>query len=311
MFSPVLGTDRLDFLVMGDWGGIWYAPWATPQERETAKGMQKIGDRLAASFSLALGDNFYSDGVENVESKRFKLTFEDVFTNQFPFHVIAGNHDHYGNISAQVAYTGVSKRWSYPSLYYTFMERAGDKEVQFVMLDTVMLAGQSQVKDPSGGADKDLRGVDLPGPENKADAESQLKWLEDTLKASTADYLIVAGHYPIYSVGEHGGTPYLDKHVKPLLLKHNVSAYVNGHDHCAEHIDVGDGIQYHVVGSAHENDDDKSNKHSIPKGALKFYKGDGNGGFASVSVADGTMVFKHYNGNGDLLYTAPGISPRR
>ena len=29
--------------------------------------------------------------------------------------------------------------------------------------------------------------------------------------------------------------------------------WVNGHDHCGLYINVGDGIQYHTVGSAHKN----------------------------------------------------------
>ena len=37
----------------------------------------------------------------------------------------------------------------------------------------------------------------------------QLGWLEATLNASTAAWLVVAGHYPVYSGGEHGDTPEL------------------------------------------------------------------------------------------------------
>jgi len=40
-------------------------------------------------------------------------------------------------------------------------------------------------------------------------AELQMRWLQATLNASTADWIIVAGHYPVYSGGEHGNTPEL------------------------------------------------------------------------------------------------------
>lgn len=37
-------------------------------------------------------------------------------------------------------------------------------------------------------------------------AETHWTWLEDTLAASTAAYLLVVGHYPVYSGGSHGNT---------------------------------------------------------------------------------------------------------
>ena len=44
-------------------------------------------------------------------------------------------------------------------------------------------------------------------------------------------WLLVAGHYPIYSVGEHGDTSELKSYLQPLLQKYNVHAYFCGHDH--------------------------------------------------------------------------------
>lgn len=41
-------------------------------------------------------------------------TFENVYDGDAmrkPWYVIGGNHDHYGNIDAQVAYTNRSQRW--------------------------------------------------------------------------------------------------------------------------------------------------------------------------------------------------------
>lgn len=37
----------------------------------------------------------------------------------------------------------------------------------------------------------------------------QLLWIASTLQASTADWLFVVGHFPVYSGGAHGDTPEL------------------------------------------------------------------------------------------------------
>jgi hypothetical protein len=46
--------------------------------------------------------------------------------------------------------------------------------------------------------------------------------IENTLAASTADFLIVGGHYPVWSVCEHGPTTVLVNQLKPLLEKYKV-----------------------------------------------------------------------------------------
>ena len=63
-------------------------------------------------------------------------------------------------------------------------------------------------------------------------AEDQWTWIEEELKASDGyDYLLVGGHFPIWSIAEHGPTQTLVDRLKPLLEKYRVSAYINGHDH--------------------------------------------------------------------------------
>ncbi len=71
---------------------------------------------------LFIGDNFYFTGVDDVEDKRFFHTYEKVFEDQslqIPWYISAGNHDHYGNVTAQIAYTQNSIRWKFPNLYHS------------------------------------------------------------------------------------------------------------------------------------------------------------------------------------------------
>ena len=86
------------------------------------------------------------------------------------------------------------------------------------------------------GSKKELTYIELcykqiSGPESIEDAEAQWDWLEATLRSSTAHYLIVGGHYPVWSIAEHGPTKCLVDRLRPLLQKYNVTAYINGHDH--------------------------------------------------------------------------------
>jgi 3',5'-cyclic AMP phosphodiesterase CpdA len=258
----VADADGLNFLVMGDWGGSGSRPFTTGGEISVADAMGKLAPTSQSNFALALGDNFYSTGITTDENdQRFKSTFEDVFTadslkgDSF-FRVVAGNHDHYGNVTAQVAYSSHSKRWHFPSLYYSFTEAipaAGpedaDSSVQIVLIDTVLLSGQAA--DPVTG--EHLPGSNYTGPADQQAADDQWAWLEGELAKSTADYLIVAGHYPVYSICEHGPTAVLVSKLKPMMEKYKVTAYLAGHDHCAEHINEGKpgSVDYHGIGASH------------------------------------------------------------
>jgi tartrate-resistant acid phosphatase type 5 len=67
------GTSR--FFVVGDWGGLPVSPFDTPSEVAVANAMGKLGVTLNTSFQLALGDNFYYDGVKTVDDPRFQVQF--------------------------------------------------------------------------------------------------------------------------------------------------------------------------------------------------------------------------------------------
>ena len=185
-------VDDLSFSVVGDWGGQGTWPYTTRAETNVAKQMGIVAGKINAHFTVALGDNFYYAGVTDVHDKRFKETFEDVFTAsslQHNWYVIAGNHDHYGNVSAEVEYTKLSSRWYMPSLYYsqTFTIPGSSASVEFVFIDTIVLAGLTHPIH---------RGIPPPGPSSVQAAEDEWTWIETTLSQSTADWLFVLGHYP-------------------------------------------------------------------------------------------------------------------
>jgi len=303
------------FLVVGDWGGLPDFPYRTPIEMAVAEAMGKTAEDIGAQFVVALGDNFYFDGVKDIDDPRFRNTFEDVFTapslQKTTWYITAGNHDHNGNISAQIAYTQRSPRWYYPSLYYPFSLLTPDKTfVDIFMIDTVIMAGNSD--------DIDV-GRAPAGPRNASLAEEQWSWLEDQMKNSNAEYMLVAGHYPVYSIAEHGPTPILVKRLDPLLHKYQATAYLCGHEHNIQHIQYtsqqsyNHTVDYFVSGAADFIEPSVDHIDScVPPCVTKYHWANtlSLGSFSYIDVNKDRMLFTFVEANGKTLYET-SMKPRK
>lgn len=290
------------FLVMGDWGGQSTFPYTTQAQRDVAKGMETKAVKLDSQFVIALGDNFYETGIGgSCNDPRFKETFDSVYTGsglQKPFYVIPGNHDHYGNVTAQVEFTNIdpTKRWKMPNTYYNFIAESPSWSAQFVMIDTVVLAGNSDLNQTE--------------PEDLGAAQSQLAWIEASLQASKADYLFVAGHYSVFSGAKHGSDKNLDENVLPLLQKYNVTAYLSGHDHTAQYLKLGD-LAFIQQGAGHECCYTNNNEKNLPKDVdLQFHLWDSGSGspeegsFSSMTLKPTGGSVTYYSPSGKELFTA-------
>eukprot|EP01065_Artemidia_motanka_P029457 TRINITY_DN35567_c0_g1_i1.p1 TRINITY_DN35567_c0_g1~~TRINITY_DN35567_c0_g1_i1.p1 ORF type:complete len:349 (+),score=140.68 TRINITY_DN35567_c0_g1_i1:63-1049(+) len=316
--AAAAADDSLSFLAIGDWGGNSDSAPTTTGELHNGAGMAKVASQLGdAKFVLAVGDNFYSSGIQGDDhSKRFHETFEAAFPQpelQCPWYVVAGNHDHKGNVSAQIAYSQDSKRWNFPSHYYTFNHSAGGVTTQIVYIDTVVIAGMSYQNEVTG---EFVENEYHPAQEME---ELQLQWLEETLKASTADYLWVSGHYPVYSQCSHGPTSKIILTVLPLMRKYKASGFIAGHDHCLGHYAAGpkDGSMAFVVSGAGKEccySPEHINS-TMNAGELKFRmdgdeKHGSDGGFASFTATAASTTIRYYKSDGTLLYTADPVAPR-
>jgi len=163
---------------------------------------------------------------------------------------------------------------------------------------------------------------------------SQLVWLEASLNSSKADYLFVAGHYPVWSGCSHGNTEWAIDVLLPLLLQSNATGYISGHDHCLQHIvpDVNDianggGLVFVVSGTGDGCCYEESNLNGLPEDSLKFILSSGvnpsntTGGFASFdfiqpSIVEGrvagksTLVVSYRDQDGTVLYESEPVFPR-
>ncbi|XP_059140214.1 tartrate-resistant acid phosphatase type 5-like isoform X1 [Physella acuta] len=304
-------VDSLRFLIIGDMGGVDYAPYSTYYERSTAAEMGKIADLYSPQFVMELGDNFYYDGVKDVNDFRFQATFEDVYTAkslQIPWYFIAGNHDHHGNVTAQILYTQRSNRWKFQDYYYylEFPFADGQHSVGFVMVDTVLLCGSTD----------DFVAMQPQGPENKKKADEQWAFIENSLKKSRADYLFTAGHYPVYSIAEHGPTDCLVKQLNPMLDTYKANGHLSGHDHNLQHLHVkseqGNNLDYFVSGMANFVDFSTIHNSSVPIDSLKFHYGNiaSKGGFLYAETTTSNMTLTFITADGVQLYTTT-LWPRK
>lgn len=239
------------FFTIGDWGsGYGY-------QTSVAVTMGEWADRLKPSFILSAGDNVYEDGVSSVTDVLWEERYERVYNAtglDIPWFAILGNHDYHQNEKAQIEYATQSPRWILDDYYYTrTVQVEGNRTLQVVLLDTISLAYNTHVREVEKQHAEGTLSAEVLNrtlglvPELKNRRVTQLRWLEDTLAASKADWLVVAGHFPVLSGGEHGDTSELKDDIKPLLERYDVDCYVSGHDHTLQAL-FSDRVWYLVSG---------------------------------------------------------------
>ncbi|KAL3109531.1 hypothetical protein niasHT_011686 [Heterodera trifolii] len=161
--------------------------------------MAKIGRRHRTHFVVNVGDNFYFNGVQTAFDGRFEDSFEEIYDQPellVPWYTIAGNHDHLGNVTAQLARTDFSSRWTFPRLFYKVRlsfdglsppSAPSAVRVDLLMLDTVVLCGNTvdvqgdslfswlfaQKREPNG-----------PSAEHRQLAVQQWAWIEQQMRRS-------------------------------------------------------------------------------------------------------------------------------
>ena len=231
----------LHFLVVGDWGRD-----GTNHQREVAEQMGRTAESIGSRCVISVGDNFYEDGVQSISDPRWRSSFEEIYSAgslQVPWYVALGNHDYRGVPQAQIDYAKSSPRWRMPSRYYKVAgSDIGAPHLDLFVIDTSPLVHKYRDEVPSAIAEN-VANQDVP---------AQLRWLDEQLGTSAAPWKLVIGHHTIYSGGSgHGDTPETKDLIEPLLRKHRVQAYINGHDHDLQHVRRG-GVDYVCCGAGSE-----------------------------------------------------------
>ncbi len=282
--NPAMFEDKLNFYVANDLGRNGYY-----DQKPIAELMGEMAEVVDPEFVLATGDVHHFEGVQSVSDPLWMTNYElvyshpDLMIDWFP---VCGNHEYRGNTQAVIDYSNVSRRWMMPSFYYTKSFEEEGATVRVVWVDTTPMIDKYR---------KDTE--DYPDA-SKRDYQRQLQWVDSVLTSTTEDWVIVAGHHPIYADTNKSEKERADmqKRLDTILRKHHVDMYICGHIHNFQHIRMkGSDIDYVV------NSSGSLSRGVNPVDGTVFCSGEP--GFSVVSADKKSLKLFMIDKNGNVLHT--------
>ncbi|MGQ9620721.1 MAG: metallophosphoesterase [Bacteroidales bacterium] len=224
-------NSTFNFIIISDYGRNGYM-----HQTNVAKIMGDIAEEINARFIVTGGDNFQINGVASISDPLWLTSFENIYTHpslHVEWYPALGNHDHGGNIQAQIDYSKVSRRWKMPAPYYTLTKTRDSVSIRLVILDTQSI----------------VNGISNPGKNYSTEnAMKQIHWTDSVLASEKEDWVIVVGHHPVYSAHPtRQNTEELVEYLNPTLNKYDVDFYIGSHDHIFQHLkDTLNKVDYFV-----------------------------------------------------------------
>jgi predicted phosphodiesterase len=202
------------FAVIGDSGR------GNPPQYEVAAQMVAFREDFDFDFVLMLGDNIY-EGPASPEDYRskFEAPYRELLESGVRFFAVLGNHDD----PRQVSYAAFNMNGE---RYYTFTP----PEDLLTRLATP---------------------VEFFAVDSTNFDRVQMRWLDERLGASKADWKIVFLHHPLYTSGRYSNASRAHRWaLEPILTRHHVDVVFSGHEHIYQRSELQKGIQYFVSGGA-------------------------------------------------------------
>ena len=274
---------KFNFYIANDLGRNGYY-----DQKPIAELMGTMGEEIGPEFVLATGDVHHFDGVRSVNDPLWMTNYELIYAHpelMIDWFPLLGNHEYRGSTQAVLDYTNISRRWSMPDRYYTKVFEEKGATIRIVWIDTTPLI------------DKYREESDKYPDACKQDISQQLSWLESVLANAKEDWIIVAGHHPIYAYTpkEESERADMRKRLEPLLDRYGVDMYFCGHIHNFQHIQPADSKVDYLVNTSGS----LSRKVKTVEGT-KFCNPEA--GFTVVSMEDSKLSFYLMNGKGKILY---------
>ncbi len=277
-------SKKLNFYVANDLGRNGYY-----DQKPIAELMGVMAEEVGPEFVLATGDVHHFEGVRSVNDPLWMTNYELIYSHpelMIDWFPVLGNHEYRGNTQAVLEYSNVSRRWAIPGRYYTKVFEAKGATLRIVWVDTAPMI------------DKYRNESETYPDACKQDYQQQLAWIDSVLTVAKEDWIIVAGHHPIYAETSKNESERKDmqSRLDPILRKHKVDMYICGHIHNFQHVRMpGSNIDY-ITNSAG----------SLSR-TVKPIKGtifcSGEPGFSIVSVNKQMLELRMIDKRGNILHT--------
>ena len=277
--------DKLNIYVANDLGRNGYY-----DQKPIAELMGNMAEKGAdPECVLAVGDVHHFDGVASVSDPLWTTNYELIYSHpelMISWLPVLGNHEYRGNTQAVLDYSKISRRWEMPARYYTKALEDDGISIRIVCIDTTPLISKYR-KESEKYPDA-----------SKQDIEKQTAWLDSVLTASKEQWTIVVGHHPIYAQTSKSETERTDMQaiIDPILRRHNVDMYINGHIHNFQHIRVpGSNIDY-ITNSA-----GSLSREVQPIQGTKFCSS--ATGFSIISANNNALELRMIDSKGNIIHT--------
>ncbi len=284
--------DALHLLALGDFGTTG------KEQKAVAEAMRHYvkSQGIDTKALLLLGDNFYSKMEGGLKSERWRTGFEEMYPADVfpgPAYVVLGNHDYHDNAGGEKVQLGYAAhrpgtRWTLPAKWHrTDLGPAEEPLVTLIFLDSNL---------PEVSGKKDKKTGKPKASMTRQEAEEQQAWFERQLAGKRAPLTLVAAHHPLYTNGSHGDTEVLIDAWGGLLEKHGVHAYLCGHDHDMQHLEIEGLRTSHVLsGGGGARVRALKSDRPVPYGSPVH-------GFTHIEITPGSLLLRHIGTDGNQLH---------
>lgn len=276
---------KFNFYVANDLGRNGYY-----DQKPIAELMGEMAEKgVDPEFVLATGDIHHFEGVASVNDPLWMTNYELVYSHpelMIHWYPVLGNHEYRGNTQAVLDYGKVSRRWEMPARYYTKVFNDKGMTMRVVWIDTAPLINKYR-EEKDKYPDACLQ-----------DDERQLAWIDSVLTAAKEDWVIVAGHHPIYAQTKKNESERTDmqQRLDPILRRHHVDMYICGHIHNFQHIRQKDSNIDYITNSAGS----LSRKVAPIEGTLFCSP---EPGFSIISANKNQLELRMIDKKGNILHT--------